>query len=283
MQDFRVSSVNGLLLIGKLMAMIIFFGAFLWILGDILSQSLPLMSWEYLFEQPLNAGRDGGIRPIILSSLYILFICLLIVIPIALLAGLFFSSQLYQLHPFFKSLYVAVDILAGVPSIIFGLFGNAFFCKYLNLGYSILAGGLTLACMIMPLSIKLIEASFRSIPQSYISGGEALGLSYWTIFTKIMIPAIMPQFTGAIILSLGRALAETAALLFTSGYVLRDPQSIFDSGRTLSVHIYDMAMNVTGANEAAYKTAFVLVMLISIINISAHFLSSRWSRFSHGN
>ncbi len=283
MQGIKPSVMNMFFALAKVLAVSLFCGVFLWIIGDILIQSVPHFSWDYIWSAPSQAGRTGGIRPIIISTLYILIICLSLVIPISLLSGLFFSSQLVPLPHVFKPFYLTVDVLAGVPSVVFGLFGNTYFCNYLNLGYSILAGGLTLACMILPLTIKLIEASFRSIPRSYIESGEALGLSHGTIFIKIMIPAILPQCAGAIILSLGRAMAETAALLFTSGYVLRDPLSIFDSGRTLSIHIYDMSMNVTGANESAYKSALVLLTLIGLINLMAHIIVKKWAKTYHGH
>ncbi|NRA65169.1 MAG: ABC transporter permease subunit [Pseudobacteriovorax sp.] len=266
----------------KLASVLAVVAVFIWIVGDIFWQGLPKINADFLFGTPSNAGRDGGIRPVILSTIYILAIAILATLPFATLTGLFFSEKLFPLSPIFRPLQRFVDILAGVPSVVFGLFGNTYFCNYLGMGYSILSGGLTLACMILPLAAKILQNAFSSIPNEYVSGGEALGLSKFTIFSKIMIPSVLPQVTAIYIICIGRALAETAALLFTSGYVMRDPESLFDSGRTLSIHIYDLSMNITGGNANAYKTAFVLVIMLLLINYIAHITIRKWTRLSHG-
>ena len=144
----------------------------------------------------------------------------------------------------------SLDVLAGVPSIVFGLFGNAFFCKTLHLGFSILSGGLTLACMVLPILIRATEEGFRSVPADLRPGAAALGLSRTSTLFRLLLPAAVPGLTVGLVLGIGRALAETAALIFTSGYVDRMPSSLTDSGRALSIHIYDLSMNVAGGSLA---------------------------------
>jgi phosphate transport system permease protein len=162
----------------------------------------------------------------------------------------------------------SLDVLAGVPSIVFGLFGNAFFAITLGFGYSILSGGLTLACMVLPILIRTSEQAIRAVPAEYRYAAAALGMKRATILFRVVLPVATPALAAGVVLSIGRALAETAALIFTSGYVARSPESLFDSGRSLSVHIYDLAMNVPGGGSRAYATACVLVSLLLMINIA---------------
>ena len=163
-----------------------------------------------------------------------------------------------------------------MPSIIFGLFGNACFSLFLGLGFSILSGGLTLACMVLPLLIRSIEGALRAVPDDYRSAAAALGISHAATLRRILLPVATPGIVVGLVLAVGRALAETAALLFTSGYVDRMPASVFDSGRALSVHVYDLAINVPGGERHAYATALVLALLLLAINGLTFVLADRW-------
>ena len=168
----------------------------------------------------------------------------------------------------------SLDVLAGVPSIVFGLFGNAFFCKTLGLGFSILSGGLTLACMVLPILIRSTEEGFRAVPANYRLSAAALGLSRTTTLIHLLLPAAVPGLIVGLVLGVGRAIAETAALIFTSGYVDRMPESLLDSGRALSIHIFDLSMNVSGGDANAYGSALVLVVLLLLINGTASWLAT---------
>jgi phosphate transport system permease protein len=170
----------------------------------------------------------------------------------------------------------SLDVLAGIPSIVFGLFGNAFFSKVLGMGFSILSGGLTLACMVLPILIRAAEEGLRSTPREYRLGAAALGISRTSTLLHLLLPAAVPGLMVGFVLGLGRAIAETAALIFTSGYVDRMPASLFDSGRALTVHIYDLSMNVPGGDRSAYGAALVLVVLLLLINSTAWALAVRW-------
>ncbi|HBC17732.1 MAG TPA: phosphate ABC transporter, permease protein PstA, partial [Alcanivorax sp.] len=171
-----------------------------------------------------------------------------------------------------------LDMLAAVPSIVYGLFGYQFFAISLGLGFSILSGGLALALMVLPLMIRSAEQALRAVPLSYRQAGEALSISRWGWVRRILVPQAAPGIAVGIILSIGRALAETAVLLFTAGYVLRRPDSVMDSGRALSVHIYDLAMNVPGGMPRAAATGLVLVAILVILNL----LVRRWLRPAQG-
>jgi len=171
---------------------------------------------------------------------------------------------------------MSLNMLAGVPSIVFGLFGNALFCIWLGMGFSIWSGGLTLACMMLPLFISTTEAGLSAVSNEWRQGAAALGLSRAAALWHVLLPAAAPAITAGLMLSIGRALAETAALIFTSGYVDRMPESLADSGRALSVHIYDMSMNVTGGDETAYSSALVLIAMLMLISTVAVSLTNRF-------
>jgi phosphate transport system permease protein len=171
-----------------------------------------------------------------------------------------------------------VDLLASVPSIVFGLFGMVFFSQTLGLGFSILSGGLTLACMILPLLVRTTLTALESLPSDLRPTAAGLGLSKTTTTARLLLPAALPGIVIGITLGVGRALSETAALLFTSGYSTRMPGSLSDSGRALSVHIYDLALNVANGGPMASSSALVLLALILVVNSATVALSEHWLR-----
>lgn len=244
----------------------------IWILVDIAVRGMAEVDIAFLVEGVQNAGREGGIGPIILSTGLILSVCLAIAIPLSFGTAIALTERVGEETWFALNVRRSLDVLAGVPSIVFGLFGNAFFAITLGLGYSILSGGLTLACMVLPILIRTSEQAIVAVPAEYRYAAAALGMKRTSILFRIVLPVAAPALAAGVILSVGRALAETAALLFTSGYVARSPRSLLDSGRSLSVHIYDLAMNVPGGGSRAYATACVLIALLLAINFAIGFL-----------
>jgi phosphate transport system permease protein len=249
---------------------------FCWLLGDIIWHGLSHISWTFLTAPPENAGRRGGIGPILVSTSLILAVCLGVSIPIGVGTAVLLAEFTSDRSLFGRLTRRSLDVLAGVPSIVFGLFGNAFFCKTLGLGFSILSGGLTLACMVLPILIRSTEEGFRAVPPNYRLSAAALGLSRTTTLLHLLLPAAVPGLLVGLVLGVGRAIAETAALIFTSGYVDRMPESLLDSGRTLSIHIFDLSMNVSGGDANAYASALVLVVLLLAINGTASCLAEHW-------
>lgn len=239
---------------------------FCWLLGDLVWHGLSHVSWTFLTAPPENAGRRGGIGPILVSTALILGVCLAVALPIGIGTAVLLAEFTSDHSLFGRVTRRSLDVLAGVPSIVFGLFGNAFFCKTLGLGFSILSGGLTLACMVLPILLRSTEEGFRAVPTSYRLSAAALGLSRTTTLIHLVLPAAVPGLLVGLVLGVGRAIAETAALIFTSGYVDRMPESLLDSGRALSIHIFDLSMNVSGGDANAYASALVLVVLLLVIN-----------------
>lgn len=261
-QIIRDCLVQGLIYLVVLLISAIF----IWILADLLRGGIAHLSWEFFTESPRDAGRTGGIAPILISTLLILSVAILVAVPLAWATAIFLAEFVPATSTFGKSIRFSLYVLAGVPSIVFGLFGNAFFSIYLELGFSILSGGLTLACMLLPILTSTAEAGLRAVPNPYRLSAAALGMSRAAALMHIILPVAAPTLAAGLLLGIGRALAETAALIFTSGYVERMPGSLLDSGRALALHIFDLSMNVPGGDTPAYATALVLVCLLLIIN-----------------
>lgn len=251
-------------------------GVFLWIMGSIVWNGISQISPGFLTSPPTNAGRGGGIGPILVSTGAILSVCMAVSVPLGVGTAVLLSEFTSNESIFGRFVRRSLDVLAGIPSIVFGLFGNVFFSNILGMGFSIMSGGLTLACMVLPILIRATEEGFRSVPDEYRQSAAALGMSRTTTIFQLLLPAAAPGLVVGTVLGVGRAIAETAALIFTSGYVDRMPTSLFDSGRSLSIHIFDLSMNVAGGNEKAYASALVLITLLLIINTTAFLLAKYW-------
>jgi len=247
-----------------------------WIVLDLAALGAKQISWTFLTTPPTDAGRSGGIGSPLVSTLLILGVCLGVSLPLGVGSAVYLAELTRREGRFAHAVRRSLDLLAAVPSIVFGLFGAVFFCQVLRLGFSILAGGLTLACMVLPILIRATEAGFRAVPDDLRRGAAALGMSRVATLRSLLLPAALPGILVGLVLGIGRALAETAALIFTSGYVTRMPSSLMDSGRSLSVHIYDLAMNVPGGEANAYATALVLVVILLTVNGIASWAGNRW-------
>lgn len=249
--------------------------AFLWIIADVAAGGISGLSWSFLLQAPADAGRAGGIAPILVSTLLILSIALAAAVPLGLAVAVWLS-EFTRRGRGGDTVRLFLDVLAGVPSIVYGLFGNAFFSIYLGLGFSLLSGGLTLACMILPVFVRTCEAGLGAAGNEWRLGALAAGMTRGAAVRHILLPAAAPAVAAGLVLGIGRATAETAALVFTSGYVDRMPGSLLDSGRALAVHIYDLSMNVTGGDGATYASALTLIALIALLNVLAQALSDHW-------
>ncbi|MEI8027905.1 MAG: ABC transporter permease subunit [Pseudomonadota bacterium] len=226
-------------------------------------------SLDFITGFPERSGREGGIFPILVSTFLVVSWALAWVFPPALGCALFLSdyrNSSRRLQLVRRVVSVALDGLTAVPSIVFGIVGNAIFCRFLGFGYSILAGALTLGFMIWPYMTRAFEETFASIPKDVYLQSLSLGFSSYTYFRKIIFVPCLPGMMLGVVLALSRALAETSALLFTSGYSDRMPESLLDSGRVLSIHILDLAMNVTGGDQNSYASGLVLVIFLLVIN-----------------
>ena len=270
-QKIRDFCLQGLMYLAVLLVSAVF----VWLLADLVQGGMAHLSWAFLTESPRDAGRSGGIASILVSTLLILLIALIAAVPLAWATAVLLAEFVPIDSRFGRIVRFSLYVLAGVPSIVFGLFGNAFFSIYLGFGFSILSGGLTLACMLLPILTSTAEAGMRAVPDAYRLSAAALGMTRTAALIHLIFPAAAPALAAGLLIGIGRALAETAALLFTSGYVDRMPGSLLDSGRALALHIFDLSMNVPGGDMPAYAAALVLVGLLLGINSLA-------MTFAHG-
>ncbi len=243
------------------------------IVGVIVLRGLPSISWEFLSGTPENLGRDGGILPTILGTIALGAVALLIATPLGVGSAIYLTEYTYESW-LTRAIRFGTESLAGVPSIIFGLFGFIFFVTYLQMGWSILAGGLTLALMVLPTIIRTAEEAILTVPQAYRDVSYSLGATRWKMVTTAVLPSALPGIMTGIILSFGRAVSETAAVIFTAGTALNIPVSPFSPVRTMAVHFYILAVEGISL-EKAYATGTVLIFTILLINIAANLLVAR--------
>jgi phosphate transport system permease protein len=248
------------------------------ILSFVLGRGLPHISWTFLFAAPADSGRSGGVLPILAGTLEVTLLGVATATPLGVGTAIYLCEYTRE-GRLTRIIRFGAECLAGVPSIIFGLFGFVLFVLTLGFGWSILAGGLTLAFMTLPTVIRTSEEALRAVPAAYREVSLSLGASHWQTIRKVVLPAAFPGVLTGLILGLGRALGETAALIFTAGSSLprQVPSSVLEGTRTLSVHFYQLAREGISADNA-YATAAVLVLAISFINIGAQLAMNRFMR-----
>ncbi|MGE5551187.1 MAG: phosphate ABC transporter permease PstA [Bacteroidota bacterium] len=240
-------------------------------------EGLPQVTPGFLFELPEEMGRAGGILPTLFATAYVTFIALAVSFPISIGAALYLVEYTRE-SPVTRLLRFGTETLAGIPSIIFGLFGAAFFVYGLGLKLSILSGALTLALMLLPIMIRTTEEALRAVPNGYREGSLALGATKWQTITKAVLPSAGGGILTGILLSLGRAVGETAALFLTlGGSILRLPWNPMEQGRTMTLHLYILATEGLSVDRA-FATAACLIAAIMAIDTAAFALLRRFNR-----
>jgi phosphate transport system permease protein len=250
------------------------------IIGYVLIKGLPVFSWEFIFGDPIDSGRSGGIFPFIVSSIYVTAVAVLVATPLGVGAAVYLAEYAGE-NRIVNLIRFGAETLASIPSIVFGLFGLAFFVVFLGLGWSVLSGGLTLALMALPTILAASEVSVESINKSYSEGSLALGATKWQTVSQVVLPAALPGITTGVILGMARAIAEAAALLYTVGAALAMPISLLDPARPLPLHLYIIATEGISLDNA-WGTAAVLVLLILIITVVANTLVDRYRKMMMG-
>lgn len=246
------------------------------IVGSVLINGIGHLSLDFLTKEPENMGKDGGIFSIIITTIYLALFSLLIAAPIGISAAIFLTEYAKE-GPVIRLIRFGTETLAGIPSIIFGLFGYVFFVVFLKFRYSMVSGGLTLTFMILPTIIRTAEESIKMVPMSYREGSLALGATKWQTIYKVVLPASIPGILTGVILGIGRVVGETAAVIYTAGSSLGLPNSIWRPGRTMAVHLYILASEGLSKSNM-YATATVLIITLLIINFTANRLIKQFIR-----
>ncbi|MDO9390517.1 MAG: phosphate ABC transporter permease PstA [bacterium] len=247
--------------------------ALVFIIVFVLQKGLPVLSWGFLTGAPQDMGRAGGIFPAIAGSAALTVLSVLLAAPLGVGTAVYLTEYTRESR-LTAVIRFGADCLAGIPSIIFGLFGFILFVTILKMGWSLLAGGLTLALMILPTIIRTTEEAIKAVPLSYREVSYSLGATRWQTVYKVILPNALPGILTGVMLGVGRALGETAAVIFTAGSSLRMPSSIFDSVRTMAVHFYLLAREGISA-ENAYGTAAALIIAVLSVNLLAYWMMNR--------
>lgn len=243
----------------------------IWILLYVFIKGIPHVSWKFLTS--LNNSKSDGILPMIMNTSFIMIITLIISVPAGIGTAIYLVEYSKQ-GKITKIIRFAVETLAGIPSILYGLFGYIFFVTILKYSFSILSGAMTLSIMVLPTIIRTTEEALKSVPASYREGSFALGATKLFTIRKIILPCAISGILSAIILSMGRIVGETAAVFLTAGMGRNIARNAMESGRTLSVHLYILAKEGISFDKA-YATSAVLIILIAIINMVASRLAAR--------
>jgi len=249
-------------------------GVLIAVIAYILANGLPYVNWEFLTGSPSSMGREGGILPMIVGTAYLTFVAVLIAAPLGIGTAVYLTEYTRE-GKLTAIIRFGADCLAGIPSIIYGLFGFVFFVIALDMGYCILAGALTMTLMVLPTIIRTAEEAIRAVPASYRDVSFGLGATRWQMVTRVVLRSALPGIGTGIVLSIGRAVSETAVVFLTTGSALRMPHSLFDQARPLSLHFYILATEDISLAKA-YATASVLILSILGINLFAYWLMRRF-------
>ena len=245
------------------------FLALLFLLVYILVHGLPHVNGD-LFAFEYNT-QNVSLFPAIVDTVLMVAIALALAVPLGIFSAIYLVEYSNQRSKIVNIIRVTADTLAGIPSIVYGLFGMLYFVMFLKMGYSILAGACTVAIMILPLMIRTTEEALKSVPVSYREGSYALGAGKLRTVFKVVLPSATPGILAGIILGIGRIVGETAALIYTAGTVAALPDNVFSSGRTLAVHMYVLASEGLYMKQA-FATAVILVIIAMSINALSNYL-----------
>lgn len=240
------------------------------ILGYILKSAAGYINFGFI----LRSAQEGGIFPMILTTLYVVLVSLGVALPIGIMTAIFLHEYAGN-SSMIRLLRLAIETLAGIPSILYGLFGLLLFCRFCRLGQSIISGAFTLSIMILPVIIRTVEESLKTIPNSFREASLSLGATKLQTILHIVIPEALPGILTASILAVGRVVGESAPVLLTVGIAQNIPKSIFDSGRTLTIHLYYLTKEAINPDDfgIAFATAAVLILLVVIINAAAKIIT----------
>ncbi|OEE35105.1 phosphate ABC transporter permease PstA [Vibrio ordalii] len=258
-------------------------GFLFWIIWYILSNGLQHVDWNFVTDDYTRTGNQHGIFPMIISTIYMVIASISVAAPLGIMTAIYLTEYAKIGSRLVKVIRFCTESLAGIPSIIFGLFGMTFFVVILGLGFSILSGALTLSILILPVIIRTTEEALMAVPQTYREGSYGLGASKIYTIWRLILPSAMPGILTSIILSIGRVIGESAPVFLTAGMVARIPDSLLDSGRTLTVHLYKLTTELFTVEEwnQAYGTATVLIVVVLLINMVTKLIARRFNTASY--
>ena len=272
LKAYKDTPMSFILFLLVILSAVLTVGVLGFLIGYILIKGIPhlsvdLFSWTYTSE-------NVSMMPAIFNTFIVTGLALLISVPLGIFSAIYLVEYAKKGNKLVGIIRVTAETLSGIPSIVYGLFGMLFFVTSLGFGYSILAGAFTLSIMVLPVIMRTTEEALLAVPDSYREGSFGLGAGRLRTVFRIVLPAAVPGILSGVILAIGRIVGETAALIYTSGTVATLPEDLFSSGRTLSVHMYNLASEGLHMNEA-YATAVVLLVIVMIINWISAFIARK--------
>ena len=263
LKEYKRTPGSFLLMLLVMLCTAITFAVLFFLIAYILINGVPnlnpgLFSWTYTSE-------NASMMPSIINTLIITFLSLLIAVPLGIFSAIYLVEYAKRGNKFVEIIRLTTETLSGIPSIVYGLFGALFFVTTLKWGYSLLAGALTLSIMILPLIMRTTEEALKSVPDSFREGSFGLGAGKLRTVFKIVLPSAIPGILAGVILSIGRIVGETAALIYTAGAVAEVPSGVMSSGSTLAVHMYNLSREVLYMDQA-YAVSVILLLLVLVIN-----------------
>ncbi len=254
---------------------ILTFAVLIFLIVYILVHGIPYIN-PSLFALEYNS-ENASVMPALINTIIMTFLSLLIAVPFGIFSAIFLVEYAGRGNKFIEIIRLTTETLSGIPSIVYGLFGMLFFVNTLGWGFSLLAGAFTLSIMILPLIMRTTEEALKSVPDSYREGSFGLGAGKLRTVFKIVLPSAIPGILAGIILAVGRIVGETAALIYTAGTVAKVPSGIMGSGRTLAVHMYNLASEGLHMDQA-YATAVILLILVVGINAVSSVIAKKLTK-----
>lgn len=246
-----------------LLAAIITFAVLLFLIAYILVNGVPYLK-PSLFSFTYTSD-NASLMPALINTLIMTALSLLIAVPLGIFSAIYLVEYAKRGNKFVEIIRLTTETLQGIPSIVYGLFGMLFFVTFCHWGFSILAGAFTLSIMVLPLIMRSTEEALKSVPDSYREGSFGLGAGKLRTVFRIVLPSAVPGILAGVILAVGRIVGETAALIYTAGTLAKMPKNVMSSGRTLAVHMYNLASEGLYMDQA-YATAVILLALVVVIN-----------------
>ena len=272
LKSYRKHPLSAILFLLVVISAVITLTVLIALIAYILIKGIPNLSPE-LFEWEYTTD-NVSMMPAIINTLIMTGLSLVIAVPLGIFAAIYLVEYAKRGNKFVSVVRMTTETLAGIPSIVFGLFGYLFFNIYLKWGYSILGGALTLSIMVLPLILRTTEEALRSVSDTYREGSFGLGAGKLRTVFRIVLPSAVPGILAGVILAIGRIVGETAALLYPAGTAPQVADGLFSSGRTLAVHMYAL-LNEGLYTEQAYATAVVLLVLVVCINALSSFVAKK--------
>lgn len=250
-------------------------GVLVVLIAYILVKGAPVaFSWEFISTGPKGIKAEGGIFPTIVASLYVTIMAIMVIAPVGVGAAIYLTEYARG-GRLVQAIRFGADVLASIPSIIFGLFGLSLFVYILGFGWSMLSGALTLALMALPIVVRTTEEALMAVPRGFQLASYALAATKWETIRKVILPAAMPRILTGLVLGIGRAFGETAVVLFTTGLAVNVPLFPSDPGRTMTSHLFLLATEGISM-ETAFGTSLLLLIIVLGFNYSARYLAKRF-------